>query len=87
MVLAGQAKSSPAVDEIKNSNNCSYKSSLSKSLKDHIIIPHLIMAFQCDQCYQALTEKNCLRLHIQLLHENFSSSETNALSRATQRAF
>ena len=83
MFQSGQAKSSPALEGIEKCNKCSYKSSLWKHLKDRINIPHLRKTFQCDQCDQALTKKNCLRPHIQFVHEHFGSSATNALSRGT----
>ena len=83
MVLAGQPKSSLALEGIEKCNECSYKSSSWKHLKDHIIRTHLRNTFQCDQCDKALTEKNCLRTHFSFFMKHFSSSETNAHSRGT----
>ena len=52
-------------------------------MKDRVNMLHLRKTFQCDQCDQALTKKNCLRPHIQFVHENFSLSATNAPSMGT----
>ena len=85
MVLAGQAKSFPALEGIEKCNKCSYKLSLVKHCKDHIVRTNLRITFQCDQSDKALTEKNYLREHIQffLSHECFSSPATIAHSRGT----
>ena len=48
MVLAGQAKSFPALQGIEKCNNCSYKLSLWKHWKDHKVRTNLRITFQCD---------------------------------------